>query len=165
MKTQVGKNEQGSAELILVIVIIVAIIGAVGYVAYLRLQSQPSTTTSSITPTKQLTHPGTVNSVVFAASIDNMDAPISPTASFTTSIPKIYVVLGMVNAKASQRVEYTRYLNGKFVDNGSIPVKDGAKYASFAYSIQPGKMHLIGTYTVKLYTDGVYERSAIYSVQ
>jgi hypothetical protein len=74
-------------------------------------------------------------------------------------------VLGLVNAKATQRIEYTRYLDGKFIDNGSIPIKDGAKYASFSYELLAGKTHAPGTYIVKVYTDGVYERSGTYTVK
>jgi hypothetical protein len=163
---RVGNNENGSSELIVVIVIAVLIVGALGYVLFSRLQTNfNKTTTTSASQTTKLSHPGIIASELFAPGIDTSGAPVSPVASFTSSTPKIYVVLSLVNAKATQRIEYTRYLDGKFIDNGSIPIKDGAKYASFSYELLAGKTHAPGTYIVKVYTDGVYERSGTYTVK
>lgn len=166
MATWVGKNERGSVELILVAVIVVAIIGALGYVTYSNMQKNTAGKPAADTSQKKtLTHPDIITSAVFTTSVDSTGAPVGSTTEFTPSTPKVYVVLGLKNAKASQRVEYTRYLNGKFVDNGSIPLKDNAKYASFAFTLQPGKTRPTGTYIVKVYTNGVYERSATYTVK
>jgi hypothetical protein len=157
------KSEQGFAHLTLVLLLVVVLVGGVGYYVYNNQKSE--TTTGTTTKTTKKAAPGVVKSETFAASLDAAGAPVSPTNKFSADTPKIYVSLGLSSAKATQRVEYTRHLNGKFVDNGSIPVKDGAKYASFAFSLKPGKTHPKGTYLVKTYTNGAFERSATYTVQ
>ncbi len=160
-----AKNEKGFAHLTLVAILVLTLVVGVGLYVY-NHQKNKTTTSSTTTPaTKKLSHPGVIKTEVFASSLDTTGAPVNPTDKFTATTPKIYVALGLSNAKATQRVEYSRYLGGKFVDNGSIPVKDGAKYASFAFSLKSGKTHPKGTYTVKTYTNGVFERSATYSVQ
>ena len=158
-----AKNEQGLAHLALLLIVVLALVIGAGLYVYNNQKNK--TTTNSTTAAKKVTHPGVVKSEVFATSLDAAGAPVSPTNKFTATTPKIYVVLALSNAKASQRVEYTRYLNGKFVSNGSASLKDGAKYASFVFSLKPGKTHPKGTYTVKTYTNGVFERSATYTVQ
>jgi hypothetical protein len=160
------KKEQGFVHLALVVIVVLALVVGVGLYVYNRQQSKTTTSnTSTPTTTKKLSHPGVVMSEVFAASLDATGASVNPTRTFAANTPKIYVVLGLANAQAAQRVEYTRYLNGKFVDNGSIAVKNGAKYASFVFSLQPGKMHPKGAYVIKTYTNGIFERSATYTVQ
>jgi hypothetical protein len=161
-----AKSEKGFAHLALV-VLVLTLVAAAGLYVY---SNQKDKTTTKSTPTntaatKKLTHPGVVKSEVFAASLDKAGAPVSPTSKFTTTTPKIYVALGLNNAKASQRVEYTRYLKGKFVDNGSIPVKDSAKYATFNFGLKSGQTRPKGTYVIKTYTNGVFERSATYTVE
>lgn len=160
------KNERGFVHLVLVVTLVLALVVGVGLYVYGK-QANKTTTSSTAVPTttKKLTHPGVVKSEVFAASLDATGAPVNPTRTFTINTPKIYVAVGLKNAKVSQRIEYTRYLNGKFVDNGSIPVKDGAKYASFDFDLKSGKTRPKGTYLVKTYTNGIFERSASYTVQ
>lgn len=158
------RNERGFAHLALLLIVVIALVVGVGLYVY---KNQNAKTTTSTTPivTKKLSHPGVVKSEVFAASLDTAGMPSNPTSKFSATAPNVYVSLSLNNAKASQRVEYTRYLNGKFVDNGSIPVKDGAKYASFNFALKSGQTRPKGTYVVKTYTNGVFERSATYTVQ
>ncbi len=166
MSNRVRKNENGSTELIVVAVIAFLIVGAIGYILFTHLQTNSNKTTTALaSQTTKLSHPDVIASELFASSIDNNGAPVSPVTNFVTSTPNIYVVLGLVNAKVTQHIEYTRYLDGKFIDNGSIPIKDGAKYASFSFALSPGKAHAPGTYIVKVYTDGIYERSSTYTVK
>jgi hypothetical protein len=163
---RVRKNENGSTELIVIGFIVILIVGALSYILFSRLQTNSNkTTATSASQTTKLSHPGIIASEVFAPSIDSSGAPLGQVMSFMTSTPKIYAVLGLSDAKATQHIEYTRYLDGKFIDNGSVPIKDGAKYASFSFALLPGKAHAPGTYIVKVYTDGVYERSATYTVK
>lgn len=154
-------NERGFIHLVLLLLLVVVIVGALGY-AYFSHQISKTTTKSS--SSKALSHPGVVSSESFAASIDSMGTAVNPSAKFTTTTPNIYVVVGLSNA-TSQRVEYTRYLSGKFVDNGSIPLTSGAKYASFKFALKTGQSRHVGSYLVKVYTNGVYERSASFVVQ
>jgi hypothetical protein len=154
------KSERGFAHLAVVVVLVLALIVGVGLYVY-----KSSKNTTPVLTNIKITHPGLVKSEVFATSLDAMGAPVNPIGTFATTIPKIYVGLALNNAKATQKIEYTRYLNGEFVDNGSTSVKDGAKYASFVFSLKSNKTHPKGTYVVKTYTNGVFERSATYKVQ
>ncbi len=156
------RNERGFTHLALLLIVVIALVVGVGLYVY---NNQNAKTANTSTATKVISHPGVVKSEVFAASLDTVGVPSNPTSKFSATVPNLYVSLSLNNAKASQRVEYTRYLNGKFVDNGSIPVKDGAKYASFNFALKYGQTRPKGTYVVKTYTNGVFERSATYTVQ
>ncbi|GAC1502821.1 MAG: hypothetical protein NVS1B10_07700 [Candidatus Saccharimonadales bacterium] len=157
------KSENGFAPLVLVF-LVVAVVGGVGF--YIINKNNNINNNSISNPVRHVKRPGIIVSEKFSTSIDASNAAISPTTKFTSSTPKIYVSLGLKNAKISQKLEYTRYLNGKYVDKGSIPVpKDGAKYASFIFDLKQGKTHPAGKYIVKTYTNGVYEKSASYKVQ
>ncbi len=159
------KSEKGFADLLVIVVVVVVLVAGVGYYVLNRQKSKTSSNLQS-TPTAKVTHPGVIQSEVFASSIDAASAPVKTATTFSPTEPKIYVAVGLKNAKTTQRVEYTRYLNGKFVDNGSIPLtKDGANYASFGFVLNTGKTHPKGTYLVKTYTNGIFERSATYKVQ
>ncbi len=158
------KSEKGFAHILIIVLVLVLIAGAGFYV----INRQKSATTNNATTTSatKVSPPGVVQSEVFASSLDTSGAPVKTATTFSPTEPKIYVVVGLKNAKTTQRVEYTRYLNDKFVDNGSIPVsKDAAKYASFGFVLNPGKTHPKGTYLVKTYTNGIFERSATYKVE
>ena len=162
MKTT--KSEAGFAHLVIIVLVLALVVGAGYYV--LSKQKSANSTSTAATSAKTLSHPGIVQSELFASSVDTSGAPVKPTKTFSVTEPKIFVVVGLNNAKTTQRIEYTRYLNGKFVDNGSISVsKDGAKYASFSFVVNPGKTHPKGTYLVKTYTNGVFEKSASYKVE
>ncbi len=159
------KSEKGLADLLIIVVVLVVLVAGVGFYVLNRQKSTTSSNTQT-TPTAKVSHPGVVQSEVFTSSIDAAGAPVKSATTFIPTEPKIYVAVGLKNAKTTQRVEYTRYLNGKFVDNGSIPVtKDGAKYTSFGFVLNTGKTHPKGTYLVKTYTNGIFERSATYKVQ
>ncbi len=158
------KSEKGFANILIIVLVLVLIAGVGFYV--LNRQKSATTNKATTTPSAKVSHPGVVQSEVFASSIDPAGVPVKTATTFSPTEPKIYVAVDLKNAKTTQRVEYTRYLNGKFVDNGSIPVsKDGAKYASFGFVLNPGKSHTKGTYLVKTYTNGIFERSATYKVE
>ncbi len=160
-----AKNHKGFAHLALAVILALALVAGLGLYVYNNHKNKTATGSTAVPAAKKLTHPGVIKTEVFASSLNATGAPVSPTNKFTATTPKIYVAMGLSNAKASQRVEFTRYLNGKFVDNGSAPLKDSAKYASFVFGLKSGKTHPKGTYTVKTYTNGVFERLATYTVQ
>lgn len=151
-------NQRGFAHLALLLVVILALVVGVGTYVY---KNQTKTTTTN----KSLVHPGVVKSAVLAPSLDVAGAPVSPISTFSTTTPNVYVALGLNSATTAKHVEYTRYLNNKFVDHGSIPVKPGAKYVTFNFGLKAGQTRPKGNYVVKTYTNGIFERSAKYTVQ
>ncbi len=142
-----------------------------GTIFYSFSSSQNSETTLSaasvnLVPTKQ--SPGVIQSEEFATSLEDNDndKQVKLADSFPETTENIYMVLGLNGAKLSQKLEYTRYLNGKFIDKGRIQLPvDDAKYATIAFGLKEGKLHPKGKYVVKTYTDGAFERSAKYIVE
>ncbi len=165
MKTT--KSEQGFAH-ILPILIIVLLIGGVGVYVLKHRDNSPKQKLTAPAVTNKVKHPGVIQSVVFASSLDASSTTAQSKTSFSPTTPTIYMTLSLksTKVKVGQKLEYTRYLNSKFVDNGSIDIsKEGAKYASFSFTLKPGKAHPKGKYLVKTYTQGIFERSASYTVQ
>ena len=162
MKT--SKSGRGFVHHLALLVVALVLVAGVGAYVYNHQKTKSTSTTNA--SVKKFSHPWIIQSVVFASSLDANGAPVQPTNKFSTTTPKIYLALGLSNAKMTQKLEYTRYLNGKFVNNGSIhTAKDNAKYASFAFGLKPGKTHVKGTYLVKTYTNGIFEQSATYTVE
>ena len=153
-------SQKGFTTLILVAVIAAAI-AAVGL--YVAKNQTPKTVD---TATAKSSRPGIVASEVFATSLDATGAAVQPVKIFSPTTPAIYTVMNLKGAKANQRLEYTRYLNGKYVDKGSLNVtKADPKHATVSFSLKPGLTHPKGVYNVKTYSNGVFERSAKYTVQ
>jgi len=76
-------------------------------------------------------------------------------------------VLTLKNPKVGTKFEYVRYLNGKFLDNGNLTMKKAnTNNVSFGWTLKKtGATHLVGTYRVKVYTNGVFEKETTYIVQ
>ena len=111
--------------------------------------------------------PGIIISVVVAKGIDSKTGEaIKPTATFLTTDKNIYAVTTLQNAKVGIRIEYVRYLNNKFLDNRSIKIKKpNTNNTSFVWTLKkPNASHLVGTYKVKLYTNGIFEKEVSYTV-
>ena len=112
--------------------------------------------------------PGIIISVVTAKGIDpKTGEAIKPTAIFLTTDKSIYAVTTLQNAKVGTRIEYVRYLNNKILDNRSIKItKPDTNNTSFVWSLKkPGAIRLAGTYKVKIYTNGIFEKETFYTVQ
>lgn len=155
-----AKSQQGFTTLILVAVIVAAIAAVGLYVV------KNQTSKSVDTATVKSTRPGIVASEIFASSLDAKGAAVQPSKTFSPTTPTIYTVMNLKGAKANQRLEYTRYLNGKYVDKGSLNIaKADPKHAMVTFSLKPGLTHPKGVYNVKTYSNGVFERSAKYTVQ
>ncbi len=160
-----SKSEKGFSHIVILFIVVAVVVGA-GLLVYRHVHNNAKSTSNLTSAAKKVKHPGVIQSEKFSTSVGTNGAAVSPTTIFTTTDKKIYVVLLLKNAKTTNRLEYVRYLNNKFVDNGSIPLnKDGAHYASFAFTAKTGKSHPKGTYRVKVYTNGIYEMAANYTVQ
>ena len=111
--------------------------------------------------------PGIITNVITASSLDAQGNAASPTATFTTTDKTIYLVLTCNNAKMGTKFEYVRYLNNKLLDSGALKImKPNLTNASFVWSLKnPGATHVSGTYGVKVYTNGVFEKETSYIVR
>ena len=171
---RVGNNEQqssGTDWLVMAIVVAVLLLGG-GWFAAQRMASNPSTPSPThqaviVVPTQPRSKaPGMVTDVVTAKELNAIGSTSNPEVTFSQTDPAIYLVVSLNNATTGKMIEYTRYLDGTLVDNGSTTIdQDGVKNVSFAWKLKtPGATHPPGKYVVKVYTDGVFEMSTSYTV-
>ncbi len=91
----------------------------------------------------------------------------SPASTFSKKDPTIYSVVALNNPSLGTKVEYVRYLNGKFLDNrNATTTKASDKNIIFDWKLnKPGATRLSGVYKVKIYTNGVFEKEVNYTVE
>lgn len=167
MRTTILKEQRGFAHIVVVIVLVVVIAGA-GFLVFQRTQdAKRANSTSNLPGTAKTTKaPSVVKSVEFSTTVDNVGKATAPSATFATTDGKINVVSSLQSPTKGTRIEFVRYRDNKFVDNGSLALsKDGAQYAGFDFTPKPGKKHPTGTYKVKIYANGVYQTIGTYSVK
>lgn len=167
MKTINLKNQRGVSHVIFVF-LAVAVVATASFFVYQKSQeAKLANSTSNLSgPAKTASAPLVVKSVEFSTKLDSTGKALAPTASFAPTDGKINVVSTLQNPKKGTRIEFVRYRDGKFTDNGSLAIaKDGAQYASFAFAPKTGKQHPAGTYKVKIYANGKYQTTATYSVK
>lgn len=112
--------------------------------------------------------PGIVVGVVTARGIDpKTGEAVEPTTTFLTTDKSIYAVTTLINAKVGTKIEYVRYLNGKFLDNRSITItKPNTNNTSFVWTLKNlTSTHPIGQYEVRVYTNGIFEKKIFYTMQ
>lgn len=167
MRTTTPKDQRGFAHIFIVFVLVLAIAG-VGFLAFQRIQdAKQANSTSNLPGTGKTTKgPLVVKSVEFSTTVDSVGKATAPSTTFTATDGKINVVATLQSPPKGTRIEFVRYRDNKFVDNGSLAItKEGAQYAGFDFTSKPGKKHPTGTYRVKIYANGVYQVSGTYSVK
>ena len=110
--------------------------------------------------------PGFITNVLTASSLDTQGKAVAPATTFAKTDKNIYLVLTLNKPKIGTKIEYIRYLNGKYLDSGTNKVlKPNVTNTSFIWSLKKsGAIHLMGTYKVKVYTNGIFEREVSYTV-
>ncbi len=131
---------------------------------------QPAVQQPTLTPKPTLPRskaPGVITNVLTASSLDAQGKAMVSATTFAKTDKNIYLVLTLNNPKLGTKIEYIRYLNGKYLDSGANKLlKAGVTNTSFVWSLKkPEAMHLVGTYKVKVYTNGVFEKEIPYTVQ
>lgn len=88
-------------------------------------------------------------------------------ATFAKTDKNIYLALTLDKPKSGTKIEYIRYLNGKYLDSGANKIlQPNVTNTSFVWSLKkPGAMRLAGIYKVKVYTNGIFEKETSYTVQ
>ncbi len=111
--------------------------------------------------------PGVITDVVTASALDAQGKAVAPTATFAKTDKNIYLVLTLNKPKVGTKIEYIRYLNGKYLDsNAAKLLKANLTTTSFVWSLKkPDATHLVGTYIVKVYTNGIFEKETSYTVR
>lgn len=130
--------------------------------------TQPPVQTLSPKPTLPRSKaPGIITNVVTASSLDAQGKAATLTTAFAKTDKDIYLVLTLDKPKLGTKIEYIRYLNEKYLDKGANKILNpNVSNTSFVWSLKkPGAMHLVGTYKVKVYTNGLFEKETSYTVQ
>ncbi len=111
--------------------------------------------------------PGVITNVTTASSLDAQGKAVTLATTFAKTDKNIYLVMTLNKPKNGTKIEYIRYLNGKYLDSGTNKIlKPNVTNTSFVWSLKkPGAMHLVGTYKVKVYTNGVFEKETSYTIQ
>lgn len=176
MKKLPAQTKSGFAPIVIIIIAVVAI--SVLYTVYRYFGANPqSLPTQQVIPGKKLPTssamprskaPDVVTKVVTSKGVDTKTGEaVSTTSLFSKTDKSIYAVLTLKNPKVGTKFEYTRYLNGKFLDNGSLEMKNATtNNVSFHWTLnKPAAFHLSGDYKVKVYTNGVFEKEVNFKVQ
>jgi len=109
---------------------------------------------------------GSVVSVVCARAYDPLKNLASDlTWSFSPVDRQIVLGVTLMGFGPGSRCEIVRYLNGKYLDHGSVPVKKPlATTVYFTWTLKPGVLHLPGPYRVKVFVNGRYAKEIAYTV-
>ena len=133
------------------------------------LPQQPVAQQPTLSPKPTLPRskaPGIITNIATATSVDTKGSAVTTSSTFAKTDKNIYLVLTLNKPKIGTKIEYIRYLNGKYLDSGTNKIlKPNVTNASFIWSLaKPGTMHLVGTYKVKIYINGIFEKETSYTV-
>lgn len=113
-----------------------------------------------------VTTAGSVTKVLCAKAYDPKKNLVSgETWTFLDQDELIVLAVALQDYPAGSRCEIVRYLNGKYLDHGSVAVrKPAASTVFFTWSLKPGARRLPGPYLVKVFVNGRYTRQVAYSI-
>lgn len=131
---------------------------------------QPVTQQPTLPPKPTLPRsktPGVITNAMTASALDAQGKATSSVTTFAKTDKNIYLALTLIKPEVGTKIEYIRYLNGKYLDSGANKIlKPNVSNTSFIWSLKkPGATHLTGTYKVKVYTNGIFEKETSYIVQ
>lgn len=163
-------NQAGLAPLVLLL--IVAALGIVAFVGFRQLTNKPtsSVTKQEVKPTQKPRSqaPGIIIKATTTKAIDpKTGEATAPNKYFAPLDKALFLVSNLNNSPSGTRIEYVRYLNGKYLDHGSVKlVKPDLKNVGFNFSPKKtGAKHKKGIYRVRLYTNGILEKKVNYIVR
>jgi len=110
--------------------------------------------------------PGVILDAATAYGIDSVTGePKKISDHFTQTDPSVFLVIFLNDAKVNTKISYTRFLNGRFLDNKSFTItKDKTKILNFDWSLKGDLQRAKGLYRVRLYTNDIYEKTISYYV-
>lgn len=169
--TKTKFNKPGFAPLIVLIIVAALVgVGLLGYKLSTTQKQQKKVPTVSQNVKKvppRSKAPGVVLGAMTAHGYNpKTGAAIGPDKYFSAKDPKLYLLMKTDKPKPGTRIEYVRYLQGRYLDHRAIQVtQPNWKYAYFAWSSKLGKLHRKGIYRVRVYTNGVLEKKVNYEVR
>lgn len=159
-------NNQKGLTSIVILVILVALAG-LSFLGYKFISKTPILpVVAKFKPSSQLA--GIITRVTTAKEINpKTGLATKPSKYFLPKDPIIYLTMNLMDAKTSTRVEYVRYLNGKYLDHKSIRLtQPNPTIAIFNWKLgKATSTHRKGIYRVKLYSNGKFEKNLNYIVR
>jgi len=176
MKSKPSKNQKGVTPIAIVAVIVLAVVGLLVYQNLGRGTSTSPTSTatkpqsffSKLLGQKPPATPGMILGVTTTKSFDpKINKGGVGVTSFATKDPEVFAVLEVNKPPKGTKFEYVRYFQGKYIDHGSLTTtKSGVDYVSFNFNLKTvASKRFPGTYLVKLYTQGNFEKEISYQVR
>lgn len=164
-----NKQPLAPGVLALIVGLISLALGVGGTIAYYSFMVKPTkTATSTPTTTTPSTTKAQIKEAVAATSIDKDGKAVNPSNSFSAKADRsIFVVGTLENVPKGSKIEYVRYLDGKYLDSKIATIdKDNLKYYSFVWTSKTANNeHPTGVYTVKLYLNGDVNEAITYTVK
>ncbi len=156
---------------------IVGFLALVGVFAMVQKSSTPvpekqnnsqQAAVSTIQPKRPLSKaPGIITNVVTSDSINPKTGIAGlPKSTFSKSEKAIYVIADVKNLLPGKKIEYVRYLNDKYLDHKSVEIlRPNTQHVFFRWVLKSKTAtHQKGTYRVKLYSNGIFEKEINYTV-
>lgn len=109
-----------------------------------------------------------ITEAVAATAIDAQGKAVNPKDAFSAKNDKtIYVVGTLKDVPKGTKIEYVRYLNGRYLDSKiATTSKDGLSYFSFDWTAKTAQnTHPVGIYMVKLYLNGATKEAITFRVE
>jgi hypothetical protein len=152
--------------IIFVIVVTGALIVLRGGQQFGNFKQAPANTVNEVL-VRRSKIPNTINQATTAKIIDvKTGRVIQASQVFSTDDKTVYLSLGLNKPEVNTRIDYIRYLNGRYVDHGGAKItQPNSQNLSFSWSVNK----LIGsrpdgTYKIATYTNGILEKRVIYTV-
>ncbi len=156
--------------LIVLLLLVVATGGFIGYRGYQQWQQQQAKKKPVVKQViiRRSKSPNVITQATTAKAIDvNTGKVITAARVFSTNDKTVYLALDLDNPKIGTRIDYIRYLFGRYVDHGSVKV-DKSRTSNLAFSwvvTRPLGSRPDGEYKVATYTNGILEKRVTYVIE
>lgn len=103
--------------------------------------------------------------VTMSKSVGSQSQATAPVTTFGPGDSSIYCVMSLAGVLKVTALQFTRYFNGAYIDSGVVnPPVDYPPYFYFYWHKYAGQ-YPAGTYQIKIYINGYYQRTISYVVQ
>lgn len=163
--------KKGFAPILMILLLLVLATG--GFVAYRGYGQWQQQQNKKKPVVKQMLirrsrNPNVITQATTAKAIDiNTGKVITAARVFSTNDKTVYLSLDLDNPKIGTRIDYIRYLFGRYVDHGSVKV-DKLQTSNLAFSwvvTRPLGSRPDGQYSVATYSNGILEKRVTYVIE
>ncbi len=168
---QVKPSRQISRSTLVLMGVILLTSIAVGVRSYGQLMTKRQTPKTQVVNkpvvVRRSKEPNVIVNATTAKKIDAVTGKVITAARvFFVDDKTIFLALDLNNPSIGTRIDYVRYLNGRYVDHGSVQVtKPQTNNLNFEWTTKLVGSRLNGTYRVATYTNGVLEKRVTYAVE